>query len=115
MSFFCFVLHRVQKSDAGVGIGMLTGDRNYLAQNREIGKKRFMFFDRNEIHIQAFVHSINEKLMSGHSSSSTFHHFQEFIISNYHKFRSSKFQIFKFRNFKNPKVRYTGLPKILKK
>ena len=54
-----------------------------------------MFFDRNEIRIQAFVHFINGKLMSGDSSSSTFHHFQEFIISNYQKFRNSEFQKFK--------------------
>ena len=27
------LLHRVQKSDAGVGIGTLIGDREYLAQN----------------------------------------------------------------------------------
>ena len=30
--------------------------------------------------------------MSGDSSSSTFHHFQEFIISNYQKSRNSEFQ-----------------------
>ena len=39
--FFCFLvsgfpgfkdLHRVQKSDAGVGIGTLVGDRDYLAR-----------------------------------------------------------------------------------
>ena len=41
-----------------------------------------MFFDRNEIHIQAFVDFIDGKLMSGHSSSSTFHDFQEFIITS---------------------------------
>ena len=36
--------------------------------------------------------------MSGHSSSSTFHDFQEFISSNYQKIRNSKFQ--KFKNWK---------------
>ena len=42
-----------------------------------------MFFDRNEMHIKAFVDFIDGKLMSGHSSSSTFHDFQDAIISNY--------------------------------
>ena len=82
--------HRVQKSDAGVGIGTLIGDRDYFARKQKtwftLAQNRFMFFDRNEIHIQAFVHLINGKLMSGHSSSSTFHHFQEFIIFNYQHF-----------------------------
>ena len=41
-----------------------------------------MFFDRDEIHIQAFVDFVNGKLISGHSSSSTFHDYQELIISN---------------------------------
>ena len=70
----------VQKSDAGVGIGTLVGDRDTLAQkyrNRFVfAQNRFMFFDRNEIHIQAFVDFIHGKLMSGHSSSSTFHDFK---------------------------------------
>ena len=44
-----------------------------------------MFFDRNEIHIQAFQEIPPAKLMSGDSSSSTFHDFQEFLISNYQK------------------------------
>ena len=35
-----------------------------------------MCFDRNEIHIQAFVDFINGKSMSCHSSSSTFHDFK---------------------------------------
>ena len=69
-----------------MGIGTLVGDRDSLARNYRnwfvFVKSRFMFSDRNEIHIQAFVDFINGKLMSGHSSSSTFHHFQEFIISN---------------------------------
>ena len=33
--------------------------------------------------------------MSGHSSSPTFHDFQEFIISNYQKIRNSEFKKFK--------------------
>ena len=36
--------------------------------------------------------------MSGDSSSSTFHHFQDFIIFNYQKIRNSEFQ--KFKNWK---------------
>ena len=40
------------------------------------GEKRFMLFDRYEIHIKAFVNFTNGKLMSGHSSSSTFHVFK---------------------------------------
>ena len=47
-----------------------------MPENREIGKITFHVFDRNEIHIQVFVNFINEKLMSGHSSSSTFHDFE---------------------------------------
>ena len=56
-------------------------DRDYLAQKYKswfvFAQNRFMFFDRNKIHIQAFVHFINGELMSGHSSSSTFHDFQK--------------------------------------
>ena len=79
-------MHRVQKSDAGVGTGMLVcwlviGIT--LPENKEIDKFSFHVFDRNEIGIQAFVDFIDGKFMSGHSSSSTFHDFQEFIISNY--------------------------------
>ena len=37
----------LQKSDAGVGIGMLIGDRITLLKNREIGKMSFHVFDRN--------------------------------------------------------------------
>ena len=43
---------------------------------KNLAKQRCMFFDRYEIHIQAFVDFINGKWMSGHSSSSTFHDFQ---------------------------------------
>ena len=39
------------------------------------------FFDRNEIHIQAFVDFIDGKLMSGHCSPSTFHDFKIFSSS----------------------------------
>ena len=60
-----------------------------------------MFFGRNEIHIQAFAKIPPANLMSGDSSSSTFHHFIILSYYNYQKFRSSKFQIFKFRNFKS--------------
>ena len=60
-----------------------------------------MFFDRNEIHIQAFGEIPPAKLMSGDSSSSTFHDFQEFIISNYQNFRFSNLRIFNFRNSKS--------------
>merc|ERR1711966_173781 len=50
---------QVQKSDAGVGIGTLIGDRDYIARKYRnwfvfFAQNRFMFFDRNEIHIQAF-------------------------------------------------------------
>ena len=55
-------------------------------------KKRFMLFDRHEIHIQTFQEIPSVKLMSGNFSSSTFHLFQEFIISNYQNFKISKFQ-----------------------
>ena len=49
-------------------------------------------FDQNEIHIQAFVDLINGKLMSGHSSSSTFHDFQtsSFLIITKQEFIISK-------------------------
>ena len=66
-----------------------------LPENRHMVRfcsKSIHIFDRNAIHIQAFVHFINGKLMSGHSSSSTFHDFQEVILSNYQKSRNSEFQ-----------------------
>ena len=44
-----------------------------------------MFFNRNEIHIQAFQEIPPSKSIPGNSSSSTFHHSQELIISNYQK------------------------------
>ena len=92
-------MHRVQKSDAAVGIGTLIGDRDYIARKQkswfDSPQNSFMFFDRNEIHIQDFGEIPPAKLMSGDSSSSTFHHFQEFIISHYQKFRNSESQKFK--------------------
>ena len=43
---------------AGVGLGMLIGDRGYLARKQrnwlDLPHFRFMFFNRNEIHTQAF-------------------------------------------------------------
>ena len=66
---------------------------------------RFMLFDRNEIHIQAFVDFINGQLMSGHSSSSAVHDFQEIFISNYQKFRNSEFQKVKSGQLMLPKFR----------
>ena len=51
--------------------------------------------DRIEINIQAFVDVINGKLMSCHSSSSTFH---DFKISSFLNIRSSG-----ILNFKNSK------------
>ena len=103
MVWTCIIIpawpERVQKSDAGVGIGTLVGDKDSLARKYRnwfvFTHNRFMFFDRNEIHIQAFGEIPPAKWMSGDSSSSTFHHFQEFIIFNYQKFRNSKFQSFK--------------------
>ena len=47
----------------------------------------FHVFDRNEIHIQAFVDFIGGQSMSGHSSSSTFH---DFIILSYSEINKSK-------------------------
>ena len=51
-----------------------------------------MFFGRNEIHIQAFAKIPPANLMSGDSSSSTFHHF---YLSRNQEFKVSKFQRFK--------------------
>ena len=49
--------HRVQKSDAGVGIGTLIGDRDSLARKYRnwfaFAHNRFMFFDPNKTPIQA--------------------------------------------------------------
>ena len=73
-----------------------------------------MLLDRNEIHIQAFVDFINGKLMSGHSSSSTFH---DFIISSYSKINKKKKEKQKQKNKgsqKNLEVRYTGFPEFLR-
>ena len=87
---------------------MLVGDRDYLARKQrnwfDLPHFRFMFFNRNEIHIQASVDFINGKLMSGHSSSSTFHDLRIFIISDYQKIKNSKFQ-----NFKKSKIGHTHM------
>ena len=51
-----------------------------LPENRKGGSflgKNDLFFDRNEIHIQAFAEIPPAKLMSGDSSSSTFHVFMK--------------------------------------
>ena len=70
-----------------------------LPENRKVGsflrKNLFMFFDRNEIHIQAFGEIPPGKLIPGDSSSSTFH--DSIILSyyNYQNFRTSEFQKFK--------------------
>ena len=66
-------------------------------------------FDRNESLIQAFVDFIIGKLMSGHSSSSTFH---DFGICSFYKTKNktkstlqiSDLQIFKFLNSKIEKL-----------
>ena len=60
--------------------------------------------------------------MSGDSSSSTFHHFQEFIISNDQKSRNSEFQKFKkwkakvsiISKFLSFKFSQKGFPKLSK-
>ena len=86
--------------DTGVTPVWCRGGKRYVdwwwglpcSKSREMGKIGYHVFDRYEIHIQAFVDFIHGKLMSGHSSSSTFHDFQEFIISNYQKIRNSEFQ-----------------------
>ena len=76
----------MQKSDAGVGVGTLVGDRDSLARKYRnvvvFAQNRFMFFDRNEIHFQAFQEMPPAKLMSGDSPSSTFQDFQESTVSN---------------------------------
>ena len=88
-----------------MGIGTLIGDRDYSAQKKKswfvFAQNRFMFFDRNKIHIQAFVDFINGKLMSGHSSSSTFHDFKilSFLIIN-------ETGILNFKNSKTGHIRF---------
>ena len=93
--------NRVQKSDAGwesvrwlvIGITLL--------KNREIGKISFHVLWSKLNSYPSFWRNSAGKLMSGDSSSSTFHEFQEFIIFNYQDFKSSNLRIFKFRNFKS--------------
>ena len=50
-------------------------------------EKSISFFDRYEIHIQAFEEILTAKLMSGDSSSLTFH---DFKISSFLIIKSSK-------------------------
>ena len=67
-----------------------------------------MFFDRYEIHIQAFEEILTAKLMSGDSSSLTFHDFKilSFLIiriSTIQSFKSSEngnLMFTRFRNFR---------------
>ena len=59
----------------------------------KLAKFRFMFFDRNLIHIQDFQEIPPAKLISGDSSSSTFHDFKKI------SFRIIK--ISRILNFKN--------------
>ena len=77
-----------------------------LLKNKENHKTTFRVFDQNEIHIKAFVHCIHRKLMSGHSSSSTFHDSQELIISNHQNFRFSNLQISNFQKNKKLGTKY---------
>ena len=67
-------------------------------------EKTIHVFDRNYIHIQALVDFINGNLMSGHSSSSTFHDFQEFTIFDY-----QKTGILNFKNSKSGHLRFPEL------
>ena len=109
----------------------MIGDRDYLAQkyrnwfhffekcDRDLprpkiswsisSKNRFMFFDRYEIHIQAFAKIPPANLMSGDSSSSTFHDFIILSYYNYQKSRNSEFQ-----KFKKWKAKVSKISKILK-
>ena len=70
---------------------------------RNLPNFHFMFFDRYEIHIQAFVDFINGKLIIFRSSSS------QNIICKFNIFKISKFQDFKIS--KVQKVGYTHVPK----
>ena len=68
---------------------------------------RFMFFDRNWIHPQAFGEIPPAKLIPRGSSSSTFHHFIILSYYNYQKFGSSeipKFKKWKAKVSKNSKI-----------
>ena len=68
-----------------------------------------MFFDRNEIHIQAFVDFINGKLISDHSSCSTFH---DFTILSLYKIKNKK--LTEVRNSKQWTPEVSEISKILK-
>ena len=59
--------------------------------------------------MQAFQEIPAAKLIPGDSSSSTFHHFQEFIIFDYQKFRNSEIQ-----KFKNWKAKVSKISKFLR-
>ena len=65
-----------------------------------------MNFDRNELHIQVFVDFTNGKLMSGHSSSSTFHDFEisSFLIIKNQKFENRELRFPKIRKFSNLEI-----------
>ena len=65
-----------------------------------------MFFDRYEIHIQAFEEILTAKLMSGDSSSLTFHDFKilSFLIIK-------KSGILNFKNSKSGQLRLPGFRK----
>ena len=67
-------------------------------------KIHFMFFDRYEIHIQAFEEILTAKLMSGDSSSFTFYAFKilSFLIIK-------KSGILNFKNSKNGHLRFPEL------
>ena len=75
----------------------------------DLANLHFMFFDRNEIHIQAFVDFINGKLIPGDSSSLTFYVFeilsflriknQDFKISKFNKWTYKVSEIFDFFGF----------------
>ena len=66
-----------------------------------------MFFGRNEIHIQAFAKIPPANLMSGDSSSSTFHDFHEFILYNY-----QKSWILKFKNSNKRNANVSNISKL---
>ena len=74
----------MQKSDAGVGIGTLIGDRITLLKNKEIGKNSFHVFYQNEIHIQAF-----QETLPGNESQEM-PRLRLFIISSYYHIIKSK-------------------------
>ena len=72
-----------------------------------------MHFDRNEIHIQAFVAFIDGRLISARSSSSTFN---DFKISAYYKIKNKNegSHTKEKHDNNNLEVWYTGLPENLR-